>query len=223
MMYRGQINTEVDRPDSSLAASLEEFDVPTLHEVHKAVGGWSLLSPGFRCMPDSATCVGVAVTALLPEGDNMGVSKLLGMTQPGDVMVMNTVQSSGRTGLFGDLMGITARARGVKGVVANGTIRDVQTLRRSGLPLWFRGVNAMGMIQRTIAGINVPIALGGVIVRPGALIVADSDGILVLEPTDVPEIVERAHQRRAYERSIVARLEAGETAYDVRHGEMGVS
>lgn len=223
MINRGQINLEVDRPDPSLLTSLEGFDVATLHEAHKGMGGWSLLSPGFRTLPDDASCIGVAVTALMPEGDNLAAFRLLSVTQPGDVMVMNSVHNTGRTGMFGDLMGVTARARGVRGVVANGTIRDLAALRSAGPPLWYQGVNPIGMTQRTAVGVNVPIALGGVIVRPGAIIVADTDGVLVLEPSDVQEVVERAEARREMESGIIPRLEAGETAYDIRQAKAKAS
>ncbi len=216
MFHRGEFNTEIERPDASLLEELKGYDVALLHEAHKQMGGWSLLAPEFRCTPDDATCVGVAVTALMPEGDNLGMFHLLEVAQPGDVMVMTSVHGTGRLGTFGDLAAETAKARGVAGVVTNGTIRDTEAIRKIGLPIWHRGVNALGMIQQKVVGLNIPVAVGAVIIRPGAVIVAGADGILVLDPQDIPEVVERAKKREAEEEAMLPRLRSGETAYSIR-------
>jgi 4-hydroxy-4-methyl-2-oxoglutarate aldolase len=215
MPGRELFHPDIDRPDPALARRLAGFDVTTLHESHKAMGAWTLLDPELRCVPETGSCVGVAVTGLLVEGDVLGALQLLSTTRPGDVMVMNSVQSSGRTGMFGELMAVSAKARGVAGVVANGTVRDVAALRGHGVPVWHRGVNAVGMVRQRMAGVNIPIAFGGVIVNPGDLVVGDADGVLVLAAADVPEVLERAGERRAREAEMVARLEAGGSPYDL--------
>ncbi|HEV7653046.1 MAG TPA: 4-carboxy-4-hydroxy-2-oxoadipate aldolase/oxaloacetate decarboxylase [Actinophytocola sp.] len=210
-----RFHADVPRPDPALAARLAEYDVTTLHEAHKAMGGWTLLGPELRCVPDGASCVGVAVTGLLVEGDVLGSLRCLATTRPGDVMVLNSVQGTGNTGMFGELMAVSAKARGVAGVVANGTVRDIAALRRHGVPVWHRGVNPAGMVRDRFAGVNVPIAFGGVIVNPGDLVVADADGVLILAPADVPEVLERAEARRAREAEMLPRLEAGGSPYDL--------
>lgn len=217
MMNRGVINETIVRPDSKLIEELASFDVATLHEAHKTMGGWSLLPPLFQCLPDEeASCVGTAITALLPEHDNLAMHKLTDIAQPGDVMVMQSVQSSGLTGMCGDLVALSAKSKGVSGIIANGSIRDVRGIRATGLPIWYRTVNALGMPQRRIAGLNVPIAMNGVIVRPGAIVAADRDGILVIEPADAGELLERAARRADFERDVLPRLEAGESMYAIR-------
>jgi 4-hydroxy-4-methyl-2-oxoglutarate aldolase len=210
-----RFHTDVPRPDPALAARLAGYDVTTLHEAHKAMGGWTLLGPELRCVPEGSSCAGVAVTGLLVEGDVLGSMQCLATTQPGDVMVLNSVQGTGNTGMFGELTAVSAKARGVAGVVANGTVRDVAALRRHGVPVWHRGVNALGMVRNRSAGVNVPIAFGGVIVHPGDLVVADADGVLVLAPADVPEVLERAAQRRDREAAMLPRIEAGGNPYDL--------
>src|SRR5690606_22188787 len=68
--------------------------------------------------------------------------------------------------------------------------------------------------RRSHGAVNIPIVCGGVIVRPGDIIVADSDGVQVLPPAEVAGVVERARERMAKEVKLREAIRRGETMFD---------
>jgi regulator of ribonuclease activity A len=110
--------------------------------------------------------------------DNALVKTLLATPGSGSVLVVDGAGSL-RTALMGDMIAASAVANGWAGVVINGAIRD--RLAIAGLPL---GVKALGSNPRKSAKegageVDVPLEIGGVTIRPGAMIWCDPDGILV--------------------------------------------
>jgi 4-hydroxy-4-methyl-2-oxoglutarate aldolase len=99
--------------------------------------------------------------------------------------------------------------------VINTGVRDAAILTKMGFPVWSRAISAQGTVKETIANVNVPIVCAGALVSPGDLIVADDDGIVVVERRRVAEVLEISNVREAKEASVRARLEAGELTLDI--------
>jgi 4-hydroxy-4-methyl-2-oxoglutarate aldolase len=194
--------------DRELVDHLGTLGVATVHEAYRSMGGFGLLSARFSCLPDGAACTGRAATALLAEGDNLAVHRLLEVVDDGDVMILQSTGASGTTGMCGELVALAARALGVRGIVAHGSVRDLGSLRAVGLPIWFRNVDPAGGRKGVAPGIRVPLAIGGVVVRPDSWVVADADGVLVVAPEHVAELYVRA-SRRAEAESRVRELLVG--------------
>ena len=136
--------------------------------------------------------------------------------RPGDVLVVTT-NSPSTDGLFGELFATALQQRGVRGVVLGGGVRDVADLRDMGFPVWSRAVSAQGTVKATAGAVNVPVVLGGQTIRPGDVVVADDDGVMVVPRTDVPRALTASRARVEKEAASRAAFRQGELGLD-RYG-----
>jgi 4-hydroxy-4-methyl-2-oxoglutarate aldolase len=148
------------------------------------------------------------------------------MIEPGDVLVVTTTTPADN-GMFGELLATSVLTRGCAGVVVDGGVRGVSDLRLKGPPVWARVVHAAGTVKATPGSVNLPVACGGVTIRPGDVVVADDDGVVVIERERVGDVVVAVRARLAREDETRARLAAGELGLDLygfreRLEEMGV-
>ena len=185
-----EIYREIPRPPAELIEAFRGVPTADLVDVmHKRGSVDPAIRPIYRPMPN---VVGPAVTISAPDSAFSIIKAGLGMTQAGDVVVVNA-RGSLDFALVGGNVCRGLKARGVAAFLADGSIRDVSEIREDGLPVFARGV-ALQMGPIPGAGeINVPIAFGGVVVNPGDIIVADEDGIAVIPPHRAEEVLAAAH------------------------------
>ena len=121
-------------------------------------------------------------------------------TQPGDVVVVDA-RGDMRSGIFGDMMLTYFRGRGGVGVVIDGCIRDYPKVKHLELGLWLRGVTPNYHAQTDIVpyAVNVPVACGGVFVKPGDIILADDDGVVVVPTGMAEKVIEEASKHHEWE------------------------
>jgi regulator of RNase E activity RraA len=113
--------------------------------------------------------------------------------QPGDIMVID--QSGVDVGLLGSNNTLAGMGRGVRGYIVNGGIRDTDEVILQGIPAWSRFIS-QGMVQARLQfdAMDVPVAVGGVTVRPGDVVVADGDGVIVVPQEIAEDVAQFAHQ-----------------------------
>jgi 4-hydroxy-4-methyl-2-oxoglutarate aldolase len=99
----------------------------------------------------------------------------------------------------------------------NTGIRDTQALREMGFAAWSRAVSAQGTVKATGGSVNVPIAVDGQVIRPGDVILADDDGVVVVPRERARETAERAEAREAKEAATRAAFLDGQLGLD-RYG-----
>jgi RraA family protein len=133
--------------------------------------------PRLRPMHRGAPMAGAALTVRCRPGDNLMIHKALQMAEAGDVIV---VDAGGEltNALIGEIMVTIAVRRGVAGIVINGAIRDSQAIASGDFPVYAAGVTYRGPYKDGPGEINVPIAIDGMLISPGDLIVGDADGLL---------------------------------------------
>ena len=199
------------RADAETMAALREAGVATAHE---AAGRIGLLGPAIRARQDGAAVAGPAITVSCHPGDNLMIHAAVEVCRPGDVLVVTTTSPS-TDGMFGDLLATSLRAHGVIGLVSDAGVRDIATLREMSFPVWSRAVHAQGTVKASPGSVNVPVVAAGQLVRPGDIVIADDDGVLVLPIAAGPLVAAAATKRLANEAGKRARLESGELGVDM--------
>ena len=190
--------------------ALGDMGVATVHE---AQGRTGLMRPFMRPIYPTAKVSGNAVTVLCHPGDNLMIHAAMEQCQAGDILVVTTVSES-TDGMFGDLLAVSARARGVVGLIIDAGVRDVADLTAMDFPVWSRAIHSQGTVKNTPGSVNVPVVCAGAPVHPGESSSGDVDGVVV-----VPR---EAGRRRAQGESGPARQGSQETRERLAKGELGL-
>jgi 4-hydroxy-4-methyl-2-oxoglutarate aldolase len=214
----GVVVRGITRADLDVVRGLGDFGVATVHEAQDRTG---LLGPEIRPIFPGTRISGSAVTVSVPPGDNLMIHVAVEQCVDGDVLVVAPTAAFD-AGYLGELLATSLRARGVRGVVIDGGVRDVAELQRMGFPVWSRYVSALGTVKETLGDVNVPIVCAGQQVRPGDVVVADDDGVVVVRREDAPSIGEASAQREEKEAVARRRYEAGELSLDVHSMREGL-
>jgi regulator of RNase E activity RraA len=175
--------------------------------VADAMGRFNFMDPGIVSRTARPLC-GRAVTVNSRPADNLMVHKALHLAEPGDIVVVSTCGNT-TSAVFGGLMGETAAAARLGGIVVDGAIRDVEDLTRLAFPAFSRTVCAGGCDKDGPGEINVPISCGGTVVAPGDIVVGDVDGLAVVPYANAAEVLELVRQLCDRERARIAEIRSG--------------
>jgi regulator of RNase E activity RraA len=164
--------------------------------------------PRLRPMHGGGVLAGPAFTVKTRPGDNLMVHKALDIAESGDVVVVDAGGDLTNS-LIGELMLSHAKKRGLAGVVIDGAVRDSGWIRRGSFPVFAAGVTHRGPYKDGPGEINVPIALDGMVVNPGDLILGDDDGVLCVPYEEVGRVYEATRAKFEGEQKQMAAIEAG--------------
>lgn len=169
--------------------------------------------------PFKAKACGQAITVQLSGGDLVDPLKALEMGQPGDIIVVDAGGDT-ETSVCGGLMGGLAKNRGIRAMVIDGAGRDTDELEDINFPIWTRAITARGTHtmfseRKEELSINVPITCGGVIVRPGDFIVADTIAAVVVPLERADEFLTLAAEQAEREQRTREWVARGKTVEDL--------
>jgi 4-hydroxy-4-methyl-2-oxoglutarate aldolase len=157
---------------------------------------------------------GPARTVLCGQDDNLMVHAAMAEVQPGEVLVL-TMPEPRPVALVGDLLATQAKAQGAVAILVDAAVRDVDELAELGLPIWARWVRVKGARKDIPGSIGDRVTVGGATINQGDILILDADGVAIVEPDRVDDVLEASRRREQKERIKRLKLQAGELSYDL--------
>jgi len=182
--------------------------------VYEAAGRKGLVDLDLHRIVPGSRAAGPARPILCGQADNLMVHAAMAHANPGDILVL-TMPVPRPVALVGDLLATQSKARGVAGLLIDGSVRDVEELIELGLPIWARWIRVRGAGKDVPGTIDEPVIVGGARIAAGDTVVLDADGAAVIAQDRVDEVLEAAQAREEKERVKRAKLQAGELSYDL--------
>jgi regulator of RNase E activity RraA len=196
-----RIVRDMTRASKPLIQAFAEIPTPLISDnMNRMFAGGA----GVRPIHKQGTMCGPALTVRTRAGDNLMVHKAIDMAEPGDVIV---VEAGGAmtNAIIGEIMTRYGASRGVAGFVIDGAVRDAGAIAAGTLPVYARGVTHRGPYKDGPGEINVAIAIDGMVIQPGDIVVGDEDGVVAVPLGEAAKILELARaQVRAEARTMKA-------------------
>ena len=174
-------------------AQIDAFrSVPTGFVVDAMYGRGALVSDIYPIagLTDTASYAGPALTADNGPADILATLAALHYLQPGDILVAAFDGHQGCAAAGDRLCGMIRNAGGI-GLVTDGPVRDLAGLKQAGLPLWATGLTPNSPFSSGPGVVGFPVQIGGQQVSSGDMIVADSDGVVVVPFAQIDQVIDR--------------------------------
>jgi len=159
-------------------------------DVGDAMNRLGLCNMTLKAQWKGAKAVGRAFTIWVAEGDNAAIHATINDIRPGDFVVINAGGTCNRA-ILGDKIAKMYQDRGAVGVVVDGCIRDAHGIEELQFPVWATGVTPAGPFKNGPGKSAIPVAVGGVSISRGDLVIADDDGIAVVPHQQIPRVERR--------------------------------
>lgn len=207
---------------ATIEAILAEFRTYPAATVYEAAGKLGDMGPEIRPVNHAPVLVGLAYTVRCWPGDALAFMQAVEEAAPGSVLVIDSGAGPGGS-TWGGTATIRAKARGIAGVVTNGTVRDVETIRTLDFPVFSGGVALRGGMVNHPGWTGIPLAIAGATVSPGDLIVGDVDGVVVVAAGQIEHVLAATRIQKAKEDAAEAKIRAGGSYQDVLSGYRAAS
>lgn len=191
--------------------AFNEYEAALLHE---AMGKMGALTSDFRPIYPGARVVGSALTVQAYPRDNLMLHKAISVARPGDVIVA-TVGGYAEGGHWGEIAATAALQRGIRGLVIDGGVRDIDAVAKLGFPVFARSISIKGTSKVHGGLINQIIEIGGVSVSPGDIVVGDTDGVVIIPGEMSAKVLKKAASIRKREEDFLRRIREGELTIDI--------
>ena len=201
----------MDKEQEILIAELRQFTVCQLAD---ALGASYTVETSILPIDSHFRICGPALTVECARGDNLTVHHALHLARPGDVLIVGGSPNS-EGALWGELMSISAQARGLSGTIVDGPVRDPVEIRDLGYPVFCRHFNPHRAAKEAYGNINVPIRIGTLSISPGDPVFADANGIASIPRDRMHEAVALASEIVRKENQVKDEIRSGRTIFDI--------
>ena len=180
-----KIIKDFKRPEPELVARFKGMPVANIDD---KMGRIAAVSSTIEPIGYKGQMLGTAFTVRVPQGDNLMFHVAMDLAKPGDVIVIDAGGFTERA-ILGELMSAYCRSRGIVGIVCDGAIRDRNSIAKmENFHVYACAATPNGPYKNGPGEINVPIVVGGKLVRPGDIIVGDDDGVVIINPVDAVQL-----------------------------------
>ncbi|WDG29806.1 RraA family protein [Streptomyces sp. CA-278952] len=186
------------RADLDEVKKLAQYPVALIGDAQSRLG---MMASPIRPVTPSPRLAGTVLPIHAREGDNLAIHRALDDALPGDILVINANAETNRA-VFGDILGEICLAKGVTGIVVDGSIRDVDELAGQGLAVYARGISPAGPWKNGPGRIGFPVACGNIVCNPGDAIIGDNDGIVVIPQHALSDTIERTEAQERTEQKM---------------------
>ncbi|MBL1076542.1 RraA family protein [Nocardia sp. 2] len=191
-----------------LITKFRSVDTTAICDADKSI---RVLDSGIRARSAETRMLGPAFTVHC-RGDFFGVLRAIEAASPGEVVVVDG--GGAELAYAGELFARGAVVRGLAGIIVDGGYRDIGYVRDCPLPIYSRFVTPMAGTTGHLGALQIPVTCGGVRVAPGDLVLADDEGVIVLDPERAEELLDAAAAIKNAEAGVIARLDKGDTLSD---------
>src|SRR4051794_16850732 len=168
---------DFERVSPELVRQAAEFQAAILADVNGRRGA---LHGRIAALRPRMKIAGPALTVDVRPGDNLMIHAAMALAKPGDILVIDG-KADQTAALMGTIMMTACRKLGIAGVVIDGAVRDSLELDEMDFPVFSVGTNPNGPTKQVAGRIGHPVTVGGVVVHAGDLVMADADGVMVVE------------------------------------------
>ena len=182
-----RITKDFIRPDSKKIKLLEQYSTP---DICDASGLYDCMDSRIKPYVTQEKLVGPALTVKVPIGEGGIIPEAAKLAQKGDVLVI-AGYGNVNSAYWGDQRSMLAQQKGAIGVIIDGAMRDLDHCEKVGFPVYAAGLTCGSSGKSGIGSINVPVSCGGVVVRPGDIIVADRNGVCVIAIEELDEVLNK--------------------------------
>ena len=206
-MSNTDINRDFPRVSAGLVEQASQYQAAILADVNGRRGA---MHGRIQALRPRMKLAGPALTIDVRPGDNLMIHAAMALAKPGDILVIDG-KADQTAALMGTIMMTACRKLGIAGVVIDGAVRDSLELDEMDFPVFSVGTNPNGPTKQVAGRIGHPVTVGGVVVHPGDLIVADADGVMVVERERIEALLPLAAKKVADENARVAAIGQGNT------------
>ena len=202
---------KIDRLEVKLVQKFNNISTATVHEV---LGKRGAMDSGIKPLASNMEVCGVALTVKCPIGDNLTIHAAISIAKQGDVLVVDAGKYK-EAGAWGEITTVAALNKGIRGLVIDGGVRDVEAICEHNFPVFTRSISVRGTVKKTLGDINGEVICGGILVHPGDIVLGDRDGVVVIPKGKVEEVYEKGVEKEKKEREVIERIKRGELTIDI--------
>ncbi len=177
--------------DKELFEILSKYDTTQLAD---GANEFVSLDSEIKPINNKMKVIGSAYTVKLVKGDSSIIFEAIEKCSSGDVLIIDSSMTYD-TAVWGDSKSLAAKLKGLAGVVINGAYRDRAGCLRENFPVFAKYLVVHGSGSQGLGTLNEKISIGNIEIRPKDIIIGDENGVIVLKPEKIQEIVERADKK----------------------------